>query len=133
MQSKLDDFTTKKSKEAKYWLEAYQKICGENPNISGADMMSNLVKKQKSRVVGAANKKEEEEWSKDQRGSQNMAEVVEQAMQLKLHKQDKHVHEHEEREEEESKVEVIVGLGSVPQKWGKTLLSYCFLCICSFH
>ena len=115
LQSKLDDFTNKKSQEAKYWLQAYRKICGGNPNIKGADVMAKLVKKE-TKIVGAASKKEEEEWRKAEE-AQNMAEIVEQAMEAKLHKQNNLNDEQELAVGFESNAEVIVGLGSVPQKY----------------
>jgi len=112
LQSKLDDFTNKKSQEAKYWLQAYRKICGDNPNIKGADVMSKLVK-QETKIVGAASKKEEEEWRKAEE-AQNMAEIVEQAMEAKLQKQNNANNEQELAVGFESNAEVILGLGSVP-------------------
>ena len=122
LQSKLDDFTNKKSKEAKYWLQAYRKICGENPNIKGAELLTSIVKNE-TKIVGAANKKEEDEWKRQENDAQNMAEVVEQAMEAKLHKQNKNLNSDDEGEAEEvatglpSNVEVVVG--SVPQKYLK--------------
>lgn len=113
LQSKLDDFTNKKSQEAKYWLQAYRKICGGNPNIKGADVMASLVKKE-TKIVGAASKKEEEEWRKAEE-AQNMTEMVEQAMEAKLHKQNNLNDDQEELAVGfESNAEVVVGLGSVP-------------------
>lgn len=118
LQSKLDDFTNKKSQEAKYWLQAYRKICGGNPNIKGADVMASLVKKE-TKIVGAASKKEEEEWRKAEE-AQNMTEMVEQAMEAKLHKQNNLNDDQEELAVGfESNAEVVVGLGSVPQKYRK--------------
>ena len=118
LQSKLDDFTNKKSQEAKYWLQAYRKICGGNPNIKGADVMASLVKKE-TKIVGAASKKEEEEWRKAEE-AQNMTEMVEQAMEAKLHKQNNLNDDQEELAVGfESNAEVVVGLGSVPQKYTK--------------
>jgi len=124
LQSKLDDFTNKKSKEAKYWLQAYRKICGKNPNIKGAELLTSMVKKE-TKIVGAANKKEEDEWKKQENNDQNMADVVEQAMKEKLHKQNKILNNDDEVEEVATGLptsnEVVVGVGSVPQKYQKKL------------